>query len=66
MHYRALPIARKVVEGLPEIQAKHDGYAKDVRREIKQRRNFQVVKVKQKEFWKSSTPMYAVLCHQAH
>ena len=23
MHYRALPLARKVVEGLPEIQAKH-------------------------------------------
>ena len=25
VHYRALPIASKVVEGLPEIQAKHDG-----------------------------------------
>ena len=28
MHYRALPIARKVVEGLLEIQAKHDGVCK--------------------------------------
>ena len=25
VHYRALPIARKAVEGLPEFQAKHDG-----------------------------------------
>ena len=25
MRYRALPIASKVVKGLPEIQAKHDG-----------------------------------------
>ena len=28
MHYRALPIASKVVEGLPKIQAKHDGVCK--------------------------------------
>ena len=28
VHYRALPLARKVVEGLPEIQAKHDGVYK--------------------------------------
>ena len=28
MHYRALPIASKAVEGLPEIQAKHDGVCK--------------------------------------
>ena len=25
VHYRALPIASKAVEGLPEFQAKHDG-----------------------------------------
>ena len=25
VHYRALPLARKAVEGLPEMQAKHDG-----------------------------------------
>ena len=25
VHYKALPLARKVVEGLLEIQAKHDG-----------------------------------------
>ena len=28
MHYRALPLASKVVEGLLEIQAKHDGVYK--------------------------------------
>ena len=25
VHYKALPLAIKVVEGLPEIQTKHDG-----------------------------------------
>ena len=30
VHYRALPLARKAVEGLPEIQKKHDGVCKDV------------------------------------
>ena len=28
VHYRALPIASKAVEGLPEIQEKHDGVYK--------------------------------------
>ena len=28
MHYRALPLARKSVEGLPEIQEKHDSVCK--------------------------------------
>ena len=28
VHYKALPLARKTVEGLPEIQAKHDGVCK--------------------------------------
>ena len=59
VHYRALPLARKAVEGLPEIQAKYEGSAKDVRKGRIQRRNFQVAKAKQKESWKSSTPMYA-------
>ena len=30
VHYRALPLVSKVVEGLPEIQAKHEGATKDV------------------------------------
>ena len=28
MHYRALPLASKAIEGLPEIQTKHDGFCK--------------------------------------
>ena len=28
VHYRALQLARNAVEGLPEIQAKHDGLCK--------------------------------------
>ena len=32
-------------------------YAKDVRKERTQRRHFQVAKARQKESWKSSTPM---------
>ena len=28
VHYRALPLARKVVEGLPEIQTKNEGVCK--------------------------------------
>ena len=37
--------------------------AKDVRKERTQRRHFQVAKAKQKESWKSFTPMYVVQCH---
>ena len=28
VHYRALPLARKAIEGLPEMQTKHDGVCK--------------------------------------
>ena len=28
VHYRALPLARKYVEGIPKIQAKHEGVYK--------------------------------------
>ena len=28
MHYRALPLASKAIEGLPEMQTKHDGVCK--------------------------------------
>ena len=33
MHYRALPLASKVVEGLPEIQTKHDSVCKGCAKE---------------------------------
>ena len=44
VHYRALPIASKAVEGLPEFQAK------DVRKERIRRRHFQAAKAKPKAF----------------
>ena len=28
VHYRALPLAKKLIEGLPEIQEKHEGACK--------------------------------------
>ena len=49
VHYRALPIASKAIEGLPEFQAKHDGVCKDVRKERIQRRHFLAAKAKPKE-----------------
>jgi hypothetical protein len=39
-------------------------YARDVHKEITQRILFQRATIKQKEFWKFSTQMYAVQCHQ--
>ena len=66
VHYRALPLARKDVECLLEIQENMKEFAKDVRKERTQRTHFQVAKAKQKESWKSFTPMYAVRCHQVH
>ena len=66
MHYITLPIVSKAIEGLPEIQAKHDGVCKGCARERTQRKHFHAVKEKKKEYWKSSTPMYVDQCHQAH
>ena len=45
MHYRELPIASKVVEGIPEFQ-----FAKDVRKGRIQRRHFPAAKEKPKVF----------------
>ena len=49
VHYRALPLTSKVVEGLPEIQAKHEGVCKGCAKKRTQRRYFQVAKARQKE-----------------
>ena len=49
VHYRALPLASKFVEGLPKIQAKHEGVCKGCERERTQRRHFQVVREREKE-----------------
>ena len=67
VHYKALPLASKAIEGLPEIQTKHEGVCKAyVRKERTQRRHFQVARARKKEYWKSSTPMYVVRCHPVH
>ena len=66
VHYRALPLASKAVEGLPEIQAKHDGFCKGCAKGRTQRRHFQVVRARKKEPWKSSTSMYAFHFHPVH
>ena len=66
VHYKALPLASKVFEGLPEIQAKHDGVCKGCAKGKNKRRHFQVARAKQKEPWKSSTPMYVDQFHHYH
>ena len=40
MHYRALPLARKDVEGLPKIQAKHEGVCKGCAKEKNTKNSF--------------------------
>ena len=64
VHYRDLKA--KLLKVFHKSKQNMMGSAKDVRREITQRRHFQVAKEKQKESWNSSTPMYVVLCHQDH
>ena len=65
VHYKALLIASKAVEGLPELLKQNMmGSTKDVQKERIQRIHFQVARAKKKESWKSSTPMYADQCHQ--
>ena len=64
VHYRALPLERKFVEGLPEIQAKHDGVCKGCAKGKNTKKTFP--SSESKEYWKSSTIMYAYQCHQVH
>ena len=40
VHYRALPLASKAVEGLLEIQAKHDGVCKGCAKEKNTKKTF--------------------------
>ena len=59
VHYRVLPFASKAVEGLPEIQAKHEGVCKGCAKGKNTKKTFPSSKSKEKESWKSSTLMYA-------
>ena len=65
-HYRALPLARKSVEGLPEIQAKHEGVCKGCAKGKNTNKTFPSLKAKLKDSWKSFTPLYGVQCHPIH
>ena len=40
VHYRALPLARKSIEGLPKIQAKHEGVCKGCAKGKKTKKTF--------------------------
>ena len=42
MHYRALLLVSKVVEGLPEIQAKHEGVYKGCTKGNNTRKTFPI------------------------
>ena len=48
VHYRALPIASKVVEGLQKSKQNMMGSAKDVQKERIQRRHFQAARAKKR------------------
>ena len=48
VHYRALPLASKVVEDLPKIQAKHDGVCKGCAKGKNTKKTFPSSKSKEK------------------
>ena len=66
VHYRALPLVRKAIEGLPKIQANHEGVCKGCAKGKNTKKTFPSSESEEKESWKSSTPMYAVRCHPVH
>ena len=57
VHYIALPIASKVVEGLIEIQEKHDGVYKGCAKGKNTKKIFPSSESRKNESWKSSTLM---------
>ena len=66
IHYRALPLARKDVEGLPKIQAKHEGVCKGCTKGKNTKKTFPSSERKEKGILEIITLMYADQCHQAH
>ena len=59
MHYRAPPLARNTIEGLPEIQTKHDGVCKGCAKGKNKKNTFPSSESKAKGILEI-TPMYAV------
>ena len=48
MHYRALPLVSKAVQGLQEIQAKHDGFCKGCVKGKNTKKTFSISESKEK------------------
>ena len=65
VHYIALPLASKAVEGLPEMQAKHDGVCKGCAKGKNTKKAFPSSESKAKGILEISTLMYEDQCHQA-
>ena len=59
-HYRALPLVSKVVEGLPEIQTKHDGVCKGCAKVKYTKKTFPSSESKAKGILEIITLIYAV------
>ena len=66
VHYKALPLARKVVERLPEVQTKHDSVCKGCAKGKNTKKTFPSSESRQKESSKSFTWMYVAQCHPVH
>ena len=62
-HYH---LQAKLLKVFKKFKKNMKGFAKDVRKERIQIIHFQVAKERQKEYWKSSTPMYADQFHQVN
>ena len=66
VHFRALPLASKAIEVLPDIQTKHEGVCKGCAKGKNKKKTFPSSESKAKGILESSTPMYADQCHQVH
>ena len=60
VHYRALPLESKAIEGLLEMQARHDGVYKGCAKGKNTKKKFPITRARKKEYWKSFTPMYVI------
>ena len=60
VHYRALSLASKAVNGLPKIQTKHEGICKECAKGKNIKKSFPSSKRKPNEYLNSSTQMYFI------
>ena len=66
VHYRALPLARKAVEGLPEMQEKHEGFCRACAKGKNKKKTFPSSESKAKGILEIIHSEYAVRCHPVH